>query len=68
MVGSGVGTIGAEGDIKLPPFTYCSISPQSINVECKTLPHPPEYLAKVVYKFGANPIADDVTVMSEVKL
>ena len=57
------------GGIKLPPLYFSrNISATRKRRSAKLCTHLPEYLAEVMCKFGADPISDDVTVTSEVRL
>ena len=58
----------ALGDIKLPPYLSRNISAMRKHRNAKLCTHLPKYLAEVMCKFGANPMSDDVTEISEVKL
>ena len=67
----GVGaTREALGGHKVAPFTSHAISLQRVSVEARNYActHLLEYLAEVVCECGADPISDDVTVTSEVRL
>ena len=58
------------GGMKLPPPLYFSsnISATREPRNAKLYTHLPEYLVEVMCKFGADPMPDDVTVTSEVRL
>ena len=53
--------ISATGLFKMNTFCVCTIVKQKIKINT-------EYLAEVVCEFGADPISDDITVTSEVRL
>ena len=59
---------GGRGYKVDPVYFSVNISSKRKRKSAKLCTHLPETPGEVVYKFGANPISDDVTVMSEVKL
>ena len=57
------------GGHKVGPLYFCKdIVSTRRDREAKLCTHLPKYLAEVVPKFGTDPICNDVTVTSEVKL
>ena len=62
-------TLQPLGGHKVAPLYFCDdIVRTRKDREAKFCTHVPEYLAEVVSKFGVDPIWNDVTVTSEVKL
>ena len=59
---------GGEGDIVAFLYFCDNIIATRKDREAKPCTHLPEYRAKVVSKFGVDPVWNDVTVTSEVKL
>ena len=59
----------AGGGHKVAPLYFCNdVVGMRKGREAKLCTHLSEYLAEVVFKFGVDPISNDVTVTSEVKL
>ena len=68
-VGATLEALGGGGHkVAFPLYFSRNISATRKRRNAKLCTHLPEYLAEVVCKFGADPISDDVTVTSEVRI